>query len=124
VNYSATVRDHFHNPRHAYRMADPDRVGVAGVPGRGPFMLIFLRLDGERIEEASFQTYGCPPAIAAASLLVESLSGSTLEAAEGWTDEARIRAALGGLPAHKHHCARLAAEAVASALATAEQERS
>lgn len=116
MNYSATVRDHFHNPRNAYRMADPDRVGVAGVPGRGPFMLIFLRLEGEQIAEASFQTYGCPPAIAAASLLAESLCGLSLEAAEAWADEARIRAGLGGLPAHKHHCARLAAAAVTSAL--------
>lgn len=113
--YSEVVMDHFLNPRSAHRMPDPDRVGVAGVPGRGPFVVLYLKLAGERIEAASFQTYGCAPAIAAGSLLAERLPGSTLEAARGWTDDA-ITQALGGLPPHKRHCSALAAEALVRAL--------
>jgi NifU-like protein involved in Fe-S cluster formation len=98
-------------------MEAPDVVGRAGEPGNGsPFMLLFLRLEGERIAQASFQTYGCGPAIATGSLLAERLTGAAIATLGAWTDEA-IATALGGLPDEKRHCSRLGAEAVASATA-------
>lgn len=96
-------------------MADADVVGTAGVPGRGPFMVIFVKLDRDRIAKASFQTYGCGPAIAAGSLLTEKITGATLEAAQKW-GEAEINDALGGLPSEKRHCSALAAEALRAAI--------
>jgi NifU-like protein involved in Fe-S cluster formation len=96
-------------------MERPDAVGQAGVPGRGPFVVLYLRIEGERIAEASFQTYGCCPAIAAASLLAERLAGLSPAQARGW-DEPAIREALGGLPRHKRHCSALAASALERAL--------
>lgn len=113
--YSQVVMDHFHSPRNAFRMPDPDRVGTAGTPGSGPFVVLYLRLEGERIAAASFQTYGCAPAIAAASLLCERLPGSSLVGAtQQWPEEA-IAEALGGLPRHKRHCSALAAQALRAA---------
>ncbi|MGH7297418.1 MAG: hypothetical protein ACRELB_20950, partial [Polyangiaceae bacterium] len=38
-------------------MADADVKGVAGLPGRGNFMVLYLQLDGERIVRASFETH-------------------------------------------------------------------
>lgn len=117
--YSALVMDHFYNPRNAYRMDDASVVGHAGKPGGGPFLTLFLKLERDQVTAASFQTFGCAPAIAAGSLLAERLPGSTLpEAVERWTEEA-IHEALGGLPDHKRHCSALAAEALASALVSA-----
>lgn len=113
--YSETVLDHFYNPRNAYRMERPDATGKAGEPGRGPFMLIYLRFENERIKAASYQTYGCGPAIAAGSLLTEKVTGVTREEARHW-DEAAITEALGGLPPEKRHCSALAAEALRMAL--------
>ena len=121
--YSEVVMDHFHRPRSAHKLADPDVVGRAGTPGRGNFMLLYLRLDGARIDAASFQTYGCCPAIAAGSLLVERIGSDDLEAAARRWDEAAIREALGGLPPHKHHCSRLAAEALQDARRRWQAER-
>lgn len=113
--YSPVVMDHFYNPRGAFRMEAPDLVGRAGARNGGPFMTLFLKLEGERIAAASFQTFGCAPAIAAGSLLAEQLPGALLaEATSRWTEEA-IHEALGGLPDHKRHCSALAAEALASA---------
>ena len=112
MRYPEPVLEHFFAPRNAYRMQAPDVVGRAGTPGRGNFMLLYLRLDGARVLEASYQTYGCCPAIAAGSLLVEQLADADLaEARARWTEPA-INAALGGLPRHKRHCSRLAAEAL------------
>lgn len=119
TRYSPQVLDYFHRPRSPGVLRDADGapvvVGRAGAPGRGPYLVLYLRTCGERVVAASFQTYGCPPAIAAGSLLCERLPGGSLEDARAWTDEARIREALGGLPPHKHHCSRLAAEALAAA---------
>lgn len=118
--YSAAVLDHFHNPRSAFRMEDPDTIGTAGTPGHGPFMVLYLKLEADRIATASFQTYGCAPAIAAGSLLCERLPGELLAGARRWTEEA-INDALGGLPPHKRHCSDLAARALVAALAQKEE---
>jgi nitrogen fixation NifU-like protein len=93
-------------------MERPDRIGVAGVPAQGPFVVLYLRLEGTAIVDASFQTHGCAPSIAAGSLLCTELPGlSLVEATERWTEVA-IHEALGGLPPHKRHCSALASEAL------------
>jgi nitrogen fixation NifU-like protein len=107
--------DHFFSPRNAYRMQDPAVVGRAGHPGRGNFMPPARAGAAARPRAASFQTYGCCPAIAAGSLLVGELEGLPLSEAPAWTDS-RINEALGGLPSHKRHCSRLAADALSDAL--------
>jgi nitrogen fixation NifU-like protein len=113
--YSEIVRDHFFRPRNAYRMEDADAIGVAGQPGNGPFMVLYLKVEVDRIAKASFQTYGCGPAIAAGSLLSERLSGLSLREARAWRAE-KIQTELGGLPPEKRHCAELAANALDGAL--------
>lgn len=73
------------------------------------------RLRGEILDEVRFETYGCVPAIAAASFLSEAVRGRTLEDASRWTVESLV-AALGGLPGNKRHCAELALEALGKLL--------
>ena len=113
--YSKVVYDHFFNPRNVGRMENPDVIGKAGEPGNGPFMLLFLKVSGNAIVQATYQTYGCGPAIAAGSLLTERISGTTCTEARRWTEEA-IHEALGGLPPEKRHCSALAATALDKAL--------
>jgi nitrogen fixation NifU-like protein len=115
MQYSEIVMDHFFNPRNCYRMEKPDVVGKAGEPGRGPFMLLYLRVEGEAIRDASYQTYGCGPAIAAGSVLTEKLYGVSCEEARLW-NERDVNDALGGLPANKRHCSALAVSALKNAL--------
>lgn len=115
MSYSEIVLDHFHAPRNQRVMENADAVGVAGEPGRGNFMVVYIRVQGERIVEASFQTHGCCPSIAAGSLLTERLLNADQLTAARWTESA-INEALGGLPAHKRYCSALAASAVAAAL--------
>lgn len=112
MTYADVVMRHFHSPRNNHVMGSPDLVGIAGEPGYGPFLVLYLRLEAARVVDASFQTHGCAPSIAAGSLLATELPGSTLaEATTRWT-EAAINEALGGLPEHKRHCSALAAEAL------------
>ncbi|MCO5164816.1 MAG: iron-sulfur cluster assembly scaffold protein [Planctomycetes bacterium] len=107
--------EHFWRPKNNHVDPEADVMGVAGVPGNGPFMVLYLRLEGQIVRQASFQTHGCAPSIAAGSLLATELPGvQVLEAPGRWPEEA-INAALGDLPFHKRHCSALAAEALARA---------
>ncbi len=121
MSYAEVVLAHFHRPCNQFVMNAADRVGVAGVPMNGPFMVLYLRLEdsSDRIAAASFQTHGCAPSIAAGSYLCSVLPGTRLDQADRWT-EAAINEALGGLPEHKRHCSALAAEALARATAPPE----
>jgi nitrogen fixation NifU-like protein len=116
--YSDILMDHFFAPRNGGRMEGPDRVGQAGTPGQGPFMVLYLRLDGDRVTEARFQTYGCGPAIAAGSMLTVLVTGRTVAECLALTAE-ELTEALGGVPPEKQHCPALAIQALRAALQVA-----
>ena len=96
-------------------MPEPDAVGRSGVPGRGNYMVLYLRLAGGTIQTATFQTYGCPGAIACGSVLTGLVAGKSLEQCcrIGRED---VMGALDGLPLGKRHCADLAVNALRDAL--------
>ena len=115
VGFSATLMDHFTAPRNQGPMEAPDRIGLVGVPGNGPFMLLCMRLQDGRVVQAKFQTYGCGASIAAGSLLTEMITGRTMEECRSVTVE-QLTEALGGVPPHKLHSPALAVGALKAAL--------
>lgn len=122
TEYTPQVIDHYENPRNPGTLPDADGVGQAGDGRNGDLLIrISLRSAGGVVEEARFRAFGCSASIASASVATELLAGRSLEAAEQLAPE-EIEAALGGLPDHKRHCARYAAEA-ARAAATAAREQ-
>ncbi len=116
MTYSETVIFHFDKRYGLRTMGHPDGVGLAGRPGFGNYAVVYLRIADGVIGEASFQTHGCCPSIAAGSLLISAIEGSTVDAAAEWTEE-RLESALGGLPPHKRHCSALMIAALKNALA-------
>ena len=84
----------------------PDR--LAGQP---PYMVVYLKIQEDVVTAASFQTFGCGPAIAAGSLLTELVTGRTLQDCEKINADA-VNQALGGLPPDKAWCADIAASAL------------
>ncbi len=76
--YSARVLEEAHHPRNLGAMLDPDgHAGCARSMRR--HMEIFVRLDGARIELATFMTDGCGPTVACGSMLTAMVQGKTLE---------------------------------------------
>jgi NifU-like protein involved in Fe-S cluster formation len=73
--FSEILMDHFNSPRNYGRIETPDRVGIAGTPGLGPYVAFYLRLAGDVISEARFQTHGCGVSIACGSMLTEMIMG-------------------------------------------------
>lgn len=95
--YNEKVIEHFTNPRNAGEMPDADVVGEAGNFKCGDIMKIYLKIDGDRIADIKFQTFGCGAAIASSSVLTELVKGKTLEEAQRITNK-DVAEELGGLP--------------------------
>ena len=112
--YSAKVIEEAHDPRNVGRMPDADVRGL--VHGWcGDTMEIYLRLEGEKVKEATFMTDGCGPTLACGSRLTSMVRGMSLEQASGIRPEDLI-AALDGLPAESMHCAQLAVSTLQNAI--------
>lgn len=112
--YSAKVIEEAHNPTNLGRMSVPDARGI--VHGWcGDTMEVYLRLNGARIEEATFMTDGCGPSVACGSVLTTMARGMSLEEAGEITPENLI-AALDGLPEESVHCAELAVSTLREAI--------
>jgi NifU-like protein involved in Fe-S cluster formation len=113
--YSATLKDHLANPRHAGELPDADTVSEQTNPVCGDRLRLSLRLRDHRIEAARFLAYGCPPTLACGSVLAEMIEGMNVDEAARLTRQDIIRA-LGGLPSGKQHAAALAIETLCAAL--------
>lgn len=113
--YSATVMDHFKNPRNVGVIEDADGVGEVGNAKCGDIMKIYLKIEDDIITDVKFETFGCGSAIASSSMATEMIKGKPLSDAMQLTNKA-VAEALDGLPKHKLHCSVLAEEAIKVAL--------
>jgi len=102
-------------PRNGGVMENPDLTGHAGAPGRGAFLILYLKIQDGRVAEAKYHTYGCGPTIAAGSMLTEMIEGRTIADCRELTVEKLIEA-LDGVPPDKLHCPGLAITALRDAL--------
>ena len=113
--YTDIVMDHFMHPRNVGEIADADGVGEVGNAKCGDIMKMYLKINGNVIEDVKFETFGCGSAIASSSMATELIKGKTIDEALAVTNK-QVVDALGGLPAHKLHCSVLAEESIKSAV--------
>ena len=113
--YTETVMDHFMHPRNVGEIENADGVGQVGNAKCGDIMKIYLKINGDKIDDVKFETFGCGSAIASSSIATEVIKGKTIDDALKITNKDVVDA-LGGLPAYKLHCSVLAAEAFKSAI--------
>lgn len=113
--YTEIVMDHFKNPRNVGSIENADGVGQVGNAKCGDIMKIYLKIKGDMIEDAKFETFGCGSAIASSSMATELIKGKSINEAVELSNKAVVEA-LGGLPPVKVHCSVLAEQAIKSAL--------
>jgi NifU-like protein involved in Fe-S cluster formation len=115
------VMDHFMYPRNIGSIEDASAVGTAGNPADGDTVRIYLKIEDNRILDAKVKVFGCPVAIAAASVLTELVQGRSIDDALSVTNE-DVAAALGGLPEEKLHCSVLAETVLEDAISRYRKE--
>jgi len=115
AKYSNFLMEHFQNPRNVGEISDPDGVGTVGNASCGDIMQIFIKVNGDKITEAKFKTFGCGAAIATSSILTERIKGMTLDEALKISEETS-REVLSQLPKEKIPCFTLATDALKLAI--------
>ena len=117
MSYSTKVLEHYDRPRNVGSLDKNDRsvgTGVVGAPECGDVMKLQIKVEGDRIVDARFKTFGCGSAIASSSLATEWIKGKTLEEAGHITNSDIVREL--SLPPVKIHCSVLAEDAIKSAI--------
>jgi nitrogen fixation NifU-like protein len=87
--YQEVILDHNRHPRNFREMPDATRTVEGHNPLCGDELRLYLKLEGDRIEDVSFQGRGCAISVASASMLTERLKGGTVDEAERLFDAVR-----------------------------------
>lgn len=113
--YSSQVADHIANPRNVGELDHPSGVGDVTNEVCLDRIKLTVRIEGEKLVDAKVKASGCPPTIAAASVLTELIIGRSIQELSLLTRNNVINA-LGHLPPAKSHCAVLAIDALRAAI--------
>jgi len=113
--YTPEVADHIANPRNVGEIESPSGIGDVTNEVCLDRIRLTIRVEGGVLLDARVRASGCPPTIAAASVLTELIIGRKLSDLEAVVPE-DIEAKLGRLPVAKKHCALLAVDALRGAI--------
>lgn len=80
--YQTVILDHNRRPRNYSVLPTANRVGSGNNPMCGDQITVYVKLDGDRIADLSFQGSGCAISKASASLMTLALKGKTIAEAE------------------------------------------
>ncbi|ACB73893.1 Fe-S cluster assembly sulfur transfer protein SufU [Opitutus terrae] len=80
--YQQVILDHNKRPRNRGTLPKANRVAHGDNPSCGDQCSVYLRLDGDRIADISFDGSGCAISQASASLMTTQLKGKTAGEAE------------------------------------------
>lgn len=112
--FSPLVIEHARNPRNVGVIPNPD--GYAGAVGScGDIMEIWLKMQGDRVQRATFSTTGCGPTVATLSFVTELARGKSIAEIKKITPE-YVLDALGDLPEENVECALLAVQILKEAI--------
>jgi nitrogen fixation NifU-like protein len=75
--YQETILDHSKRPRNYHPMEDATRKAEGYNPLCGDKLRLYLKMDGDIVQDASFEGSGCAISTASASLMTDSLKGKT-----------------------------------------------
>lgn len=80
--YQELILDHNKRPRNRRKLDDPDRHAEGFNPLCGDRVSVYIKLDGDVIQDVAFEGRGCAISTASASLMTEALKGKTVAEAK------------------------------------------
>jgi nitrogen fixation NifU-like protein len=75
--YQEIILDHYRRPRNFHPLAGATCTADGKNPNCGDALTVWLKLDGDRVSDVSFQGVGCAISKASASLMTEAIKGKT-----------------------------------------------
>ena len=85
--YQEVILEHSKQPRNYRELTDADRRVEGYNPLCGDHFTVYLKMDGEKIQDVTFQGSGCAISKASASMMTQSVKGKTLAEAEKIFDQ-------------------------------------
>ena len=117
MEYTEELLNEFYNPANVGVIKAASAVGKIVDAESGEIFKIYISVEGNKVVDAKFQTYGCVPSIACSSIVTKMIIGLTLdEISANITSGAIIKELGGKLPENKKKSAELAEQAVKAAL--------
>jgi len=113
--YNDKVLKIFESGKNSGIIVGASGVGQVGNAACGDIMKIYIKVEGNKISQAKFKTFGCVSAIASTSVMCDLVKNKTIDEALKVTNKDVIDV-LGGLPEIKVHCSVMAQEALAAAV--------
>ena len=80
--YQEVIVDHNRSPRNFGRLDNADRKLEGFNPLCGDRLMLYVKLDDDRITDISFDGSGCAISVASASLMTDAMKGKTIAEAE------------------------------------------
>jgi nitrogen fixation NifU-like protein len=85
--YQSVILDHHKKPRNFRKIDDATRSAEGYNPLCGDKVTVYVKMDGDRIQDIAFVGSGCAISTAAASMMTESLKGKTRSQAAALFEE-------------------------------------
>ena len=79
--YQDIILDHGRHPRNFHALEHPTHLARGHNPLCGDRVTVYLAVNGDRIDDVSFEGRGCAISTASSSLMTEVLKGKTLDEA-------------------------------------------
>ena len=119
--YDITM-DHMMNPRNYGKLEHPDGQGIGKNPDNGEMVIVYLKMDGDRIEDIRFQAKACRTTIIAGSIFTESVKGASVDEAKEMVQI--MLGKLDQMPPEEAACSEMVAQAFLAALDHYEAKKS
>jgi nitrogen fixation NifU-like protein len=75
--YQEVILDHSRRPRNYHALDPADRKAVGNNPLCGDQVVLYLKMDGDRVAEVGFEGQGCAISKASASMMTDAIKGKT-----------------------------------------------
>jgi nitrogen fixation NifU-like protein len=77
--YQEVILDHNKKPRNFGDLEDANHFAEGNNPLCGDQLILYIKMDGDRVEQIRFKGSGCAISTASASLMTEIVAGKSLE---------------------------------------------
>jgi len=118
---SAETLEHLLNPKNYGKIEDADGVGVALDEKTNEYVVFYIDLNADMIENAKFATNGCQDTVVIGSMFTDMIIGNDLNYAQTAVD--KMHEKLGDLSPQQQVCADIVFTAYVASLKNAENKQ-